>query len=374
MAALSNASSPLRGLRALRNRLVLFFAGVLTATLLVFGGTVYLAAVVAEAREDEPDHEKERELAAVRHLLALALLAGIPVALAASLGGAHLLSRHALATVGRIVRTANTLTLENLDARIPSAPHAGHEIEELIASLNAMLERISRAANSLRRFTADAAHELRTPLAVLSSEIEVCLHRPRDPETLHETLVTTLEGLGRLSRLVDVLLTLARSDAGELPVMRSEIDPAALLAQIAAPFEDVAAEREVLFVLASPEPTDPARRLQTDPLLLGRAIANLLDNACKFCSAGGTITVFLRSDPDATEITVRDSGPGMSAEDLARACDRFYRSPGHRGSTDGFGLGLALTREFMQVLGGRLILRSASPHGTEAILSLPTRL
>lgn len=373
MAALTNVS-PLRGLRALRNRLVLVFAGVLTATLLAFGGTVYLAAVVAEAREDEPDHEKERELAAVRHLLALALLAGIPVAIAASLGGAHLLSRHALATVGRIVRTANTLTLESLDARIPSAPHAGREIEELIAALNAMLDRVSRAANSLRRFTADAAHELRTPLAVLSSEIEVCLHRPRDPETLRETLVTTLEGLGRLSRLVDVLLTLARSDAGELPVTLSEVDPAALLAQIAAPFEDVAAERGVLFVLAPPESATPRPRLRTDPLLLGRAIANLLDNACKFCSVGGTVTVLLRSDPDATEITVRDSGPGMSAEDLARAFDRFYRSPGHRGSTDGFGLGLALTREFMRVLGGRLILRSASPRGTEAILSLPTRL
>lgn len=355
-------------LRALRVRLAIFFAAVLTAALLIFGGTVYVAAVVAEATEDEPEHEKERELAAVRRLLSLALLAGIPVAVSAAAGGAHLLSRHALGSIGRIIRTASTLTIEHLDKRIPSDPNAGSELEELVAVLNAMLDRIARAVVSLRRFTADAAHELRTPLAILSSDIEVCLHRPRDPETLLNTLGATLEGLGRLSRLVDLLLTLARSDADELPVASSLVEPAALIAQIAAPFEDVASERGVRLVLPPASPL----ALHTDPLLLARALANLLDNACKFCPAGGTVAVQLRPGPSSVEIAVCDSGPGMSAEELARVCDRFYRGPSHRGSTDGFGLGLALTREFMRVLGGHLTLKPIAPCGTEAILSLPT--
>ena len=358
-------------LRALRVRLMLFFAGVITAALLVFGSAVYLAAVAAEAVEDEPVQEKERELAAVRRLLALALLAGIPVAVTTAVGGAYLLSRHALFSIGQIVRTANTLTFENLDERIPNDPGAGRELEELVESLNAMLDRIAHAATSLRRFTADAAHELRTPLAALSSDIEVCLHRPREPQQLLDTLGETLEGLGRLSRLVDLLLTLAHSDADELPVAPTPVFPALLLAQIAAPFEDVAAERGVGLTLTLPDAAADACALHTDPLLLGRAFANLLDNACKFCPAGGTVAVQLRQEKDAVEIVVRDSGPGMTKDELARVGDRFYRGSGHRGATQGFGLGLSLTREFMRLLGGQLLLRPAAPRGLEAILSLP---
>lgn len=358
-------------LRALRVRLMLFFAGVITAALLVFGSAVYLAAVAAEAVEDEPVQEKERELAAVRRLLALALLAGIPVAVTTAVGGAYLLSRHALFSIGQIVRTANTLTFENLDERIPNDPGAGRELEELVESLNAMLDRIAHAATSLRRFTADAAHELRTPLAALSSDIEVCLHRPREPQQLLDTLGETLEGLGRLSRLVDLLLTLAHSDADELPVAPTTVSPASLLAQIAAPFEEVAAERGVGLTLALPDAAADACTLHTDPLLLGRAFANLLDNACKFCPADGAVTVQLRQAKDAIEIIVRDSGPGMTKDELARVGDRFYRGSGHRGATQGFGLGLSLTREFMRLLGGQLLLRPAAPRGLEAILSLP---
>lgn len=359
-------------LRALRVRLVLFFAGVLTAALLVFGSAVYLAAVAAEAVEDEPIQEKERELAAVRRLLALALLAGIPIAVTTAVGGAYLLSRHALFSIGQIVRTANTLTFEHLDERIPNDPGAGREVEELVDSLNAMLDRIARSATSLRRFTADAAHELRTPLAVLSSDIEICLHRPREPQQLLDTLGETLEGLSRLSRLVDLLLTLAHSDADELPVAPTTVYPASLLAQISAPFAEVAAERGVCLDLALPDSADDACALHTDPLLLGRAFANLLDNACKFCPAGSTVTVQLRQAQGAVDIVVRDSGPGMSQDELARVCDRFYRGSSHRSTTEGFGLGLSLTHEFMRLLGGQLVLRPAAPRGIEAVLTLPS--
>lgn len=361
-------------LRALRVRLVLFFAGVLTAALLVFGSAVYLAAVAAEAVEDEPIQEKERELAAVRRLLALALLAGIPIAVTTAVGGAYLLSRHALFSIGQIVRTANTLTFEHLDERIPNDPGAGRELEGLVESLNAMLDRIARAATSLRRFTADAAHELRTPLAALSSDIEICLHRPREPQQLLDMLGATLEGLSRLSRLVDLLLTLAHSDADELPVAPTTVYPASLLAQIAAPFAEVAAEREVCLTLALPDSADDDCAIHTDPLLLGRAFANLLDNACKFCPAGSTVTVQLRQAQGAVDIVVRDSGPGMSRDELARVCDRFYRGSGHRSTTEGFGLGLSLTREFMRLLGGQLVLRPAAPRGLEAVLSLPSAM
>lgn len=364
---------------ALRVRLVLCFAAVLTAALLAFGGTVYVAAVIAEAAEQEPEHEKQRELAHIRRLLVLASLLGIPITITAALSGARLLSRQALSSLGHMVRTANSLSLDQLDTRIACDPGAGREIEELVAALNAMLDRIACAAHSLRRFTADAAHELRTPLAVLSSEIEVCLRHPRDVETLRTTLGNALEGLGSLSRLVDVLLTLSRSDAGELPITPTVVDPVAFIMQLAAPFDDVAAERNLTLRIELPTRTTAHPTLHTDPLLLGRAIVNLIDNACKYASEGGTITVALRdaldatpdAAPDALQVIVSDSGPGMSEHDIEHACDRFYRSPIHRGRTEGFGLGLSLACEFTRILGGTLTLATAPSAGLVATLTLP---
>ena len=349
-----------------------FFAVVITATLLLFSASIYMVAQLTEQDDDDEYEYTESELAEEREHLLTTIAIALPVSLAAAIGGGFILAQRALKSLERVIQIAEQTSAENLSARIPEVRGAGHEVERLVAASNAMLDRIERAVSGLRRFTADAAHELRTPLAVLSSDIEVCLHRPRDPETLLNTLGATLEGLGRLSRLVDLLLTLARSDADELPVAASLVEPAALIAQIAAPFEDVAAERGVRLVLPPSAPPASPLALHTDPLLLARALANLLDNACKFCPAGGTVAVQLRPGPSSVEIAVCDSGPGMSAEELARVCDRFYRGPRHRGSTDGFGLGLALTREFMRVLGGHLTLKPIAPCGTEAILSLPT--
>ncbi|MFO0579748.1 MAG: ATP-binding protein [Polyangia bacterium] len=369
-------------LRALRVRLVLLFAAILVGVLLLFGGAVYLSAVAAEAAEDEPAAEKERELAAVRRHLAVALLGALPLGLGAAAGGGFLLGRRALRVLGEVVRTANALSLERLDQRIPVDTGAGLEVEELVRSLNAMLDRIERAAQGLRRFTADAAHELRTPLAALASEIEICLRRPREAPQLREVLGSTLEGLGRLSHLVEALLTLARSDAGALPCSPVACCPHALVAQLAEPYTAVADERGLRLVVEDVEAADGARpdeaaapSFQTDPLLLGRTLANLLDNACKFCAPGGSVRVRVerRREPDTLVITLHDSGPAPSAEELARAGERFYRGAAHRGSTPGFGLGLSLCREFMAALGGTLHLRRSEEGGTEARLTLPWR-
>lgn len=368
-------------LRALRVRFVLLFASLLTAALLAFGGAAYLAAVASEAAEEEPEAEKQRELAEVRKRISTALLAALPIALALAVGGAHLLGRRVFSTLSAIVRTASALSLERLDLRVPDAPGAGREIEELVHALNGMLERIEHAASGLSRFTADAAHELRTPLAALASEIEICLRRPRDEARLREVLETTLEGLGRLSLLVDTLLMLARSDAGALTASPRACDLCDLVEQIAEPYAAVAAQRELDLILdtGSASGTAPAGAgtCSTDPILLGRALANLLDNACKFCAPGGTIWVRLREGRDGAAqeggitLTVTDTGPAPSRAELARAGERFYRSPAHRGSTPGSGLGLSLCREFIAALGGALRLRRTADGGTEARIWLP---
>jgi signal transduction histidine kinase len=171
--------------------------------------------------------------------------------------------------------------------------------------------------------------------------------------------------------LVEVLLTLARSDAGELPVRKQRVDLDALLAQIAEPYYAVAAERHIE-VAIMPRSRDVAPLwLYTDPLLLGRALSNLLDNACKFTPEGGHVT--LRGDRTAAgvEISITDDGPGLCGDAAQRAFERFFRGTEHRGSTLGFGLGLPLTLEFSRALGGTVELQNNTAAGTRAVLRLP---
>lgn len=358
-------------LLSLRVRLGLFYAGLITLALLLFGAAVYVTAVVSEAEEDEPQADKDREIAAIRQRLLIALGAGIPAAVLVAGVGSSFMTRRTLRALGDIVATANTVGPDRLHPRLPSDERDDAEIQHLTFALNQMLDRVDRAVTGLRRFTADAAHELRTPLSSLLGAIEICLRRPRDSDALRAVLEDTMLGLGSLARLVEVLLMLARSDAGELPIARKEVDLEALLATVISPYEGVAAELGLTLRRASPP---PGLRLSTDALLLGRALANLLDNACKFTPTGGTVEVLARASGDSIEVVVRDSGPGLSEQDQDQLFQRFYRGAAHRGSTEGFGVGLALSREFISALGGSLRLSNRASGGTEAIVTLARQI
>jgi two-component system OmpR family sensor kinase len=343
----------------LRGRLARFYAFVLACVLLAFAGTVWVILEAEEAAEpplvqmiEPPEQTGTR--------LVLALLAALPIAIAVGAGGAVLISRRGLQPLDAVIATAGRINTENLAERI-AAPRAVDEVALLVTSVNAMLERLEHSVEGMRRFTADASHELRTPLGVLMGELEVTLRRERSPEELRGTIENTLEELGRLARLVDSLLTLARADASGLPLQAVDLDLAATVTRAIEPYEAVLAARKITLSLSCER-----ARAHADPLWVGRIVANLLDNACKFTPDGGRVEVRVRD----RAVEISDSGAGVPADEAARVFERFYRGALARAHTQGFGLGLPLAREIARAQGGELTLVA----GSRFLLELPPAL
>jgi signal transduction histidine kinase len=231
-----------------------------------------------------------------------------------------------------------------------------------------MIARLERSFEETRRFTADAAHELRTPLAVMRSAVEVALRSPREPEHYRRVLCEVLEEIERLSRLAEQLLFLCREDSG-----------LARLASIELRFDDlVRGTVEHMAVVANAK----GLALQTgdispcsirgDADQLRRLLFNLLDNAIKFTPVGGRVGVTLNRLNGHASVVVSDTGIGISPEQLPRVFDRFYRVDPARGpEADGTGLGLAICRSIAEAHGGRMVIESVPGEGTRATFTLP---
>jgi two-component system OmpR family sensor kinase len=339
----------------LKRRLAWFYALVLSLALIAFAGTVWAIIEAEEAKEppvvallEPPDQTGGR--------LLIALLCALPVALAVAVGGALLIARRGLQPLEKVVTTAERISTENLSERIDAS--GDDEIARLVAALNSMLQRLEQSVDGMRRFTADASHELRTPLASLMGELELLLMRPRSEAELRASAESTLEEMGRLSRLVESLLTLARADAKALPMKPIDLDLADLARKTAEPYAPI---RNLRWHV------DGASRAHADPLWVGRIIANLVDNACKFTPEGGEVAISVQG----TSIEVRDSGAGIPQGDAERIFERFYRGEAARAGTDGFGLGLPLAREIARAIGGELRLLP-SEKGAAFRLDLPS--
>jgi heavy metal sensor kinase len=349
--------------------MALFYAVLLAVVLATFAGTVWLIIQAEEAGEPPEVARLEAQLEAPDRTgqhLAIALGLALPVAIAIAVGGAVWIARRGLRPLDDVVDVTARISAERLEERVPERPGAVDEVTRLVHAVNAMLDRLERSVGGMRRFTADASHELRTPLATLLGELELALRRPRTPEELRGTVETTLEELQRLARLVESLLTLARSDASSLPTESRAVDLVEVARDAVGPYEALLAAREVTLVWDAPSPVTA----RADPLWAGRVIANLVDNACKLTPAGGTVTVAVRSEGERALVEVRDTGPGVPEGERARIFERFYRGESARAASDGFGLGLALGREIARSLGGELEALP-SDAGARFMLALP---
>ncbi len=228
---------------------------------------------------------------------------------------------------------------------------------------------IERAMAQMRQFMADAAHELRTPVAVLRSRAEVALQRERDPGAYAAALAAVGVEAERIGSIVDDLLTLARADAGERPIVRERV----YLDDMALDAVDgvrVLAERRGV-ELAVPEFEEAA--VEADPLLLRQLIVIVLDNAIKFTPAGGRVSLRVRAEGGRSAlILVEDTGIGIPAEDLTHIFDRFYRGDDARARGDGAGLGLAIARWIADAHGATIDVVSAPGSGTQVAIRFPT--
>ena len=295
------------------------------------------AGAVVVARSLEPREETLTRL--FRELL----IAGPLALLLASLAG-YGLAAAAFRPVEAMRRRAAAVTAAS-PGRLP-VPPARDEVSRLATTLNDMLARLQGSFEHERRFVSDASHELRTPLALLRTELELALRRPRTQAELEQALRSAYEETERLSRLAEDLLLIARADQGALPVRRERVPAAEVLAPVAARF---ATRARQLGRSVRTEETDAV--VDADPERVEQALGNLVDNA--LTHGTGAVVLFAHERDDVVELHVVDTGPGFPQEFVPRAFDRFSRADEARGR-GGTGLGLSIVD---------LVARA---HGTEA--------
>jgi heavy metal sensor kinase len=313
------------------------------------------------ARSEEQAHA---ELARIAWILGL----GLPLGALCAAAAGYSLARRALAPVDRLATRASAITAERLGERLP-VETPDDELGRLARAFNSTLARLEQSFDQMRRFTSDASHELRTPLTAIRSVGEVGLQQARSTETYREIIGSMLEEVDRLSQLVESLLTLSRADAGHLKLTRQTVELASLVRDTIAQLLVLAEEKDqsISTTLSRPAP------VQGDPVLLRRAIVNLLDNAIKFGPPGTQIRVTLTTDDGQIALSIKDEGPGIAEADQPHVFDRFFRADRARSrNAEGVGLGLAIARWVVEAHGGSIGLESQEGHGCTFRITLPS--
>jgi heavy metal sensor kinase len=305
------------------------------------------------------------DLRLVREVLFLAT----PLLLALAGFGGYLVAKRNLAPLGWMAEQARRISGSNLDTRLEIG-RAAEELEVLSVSFNELLARLDQTFGSMRRFVADASHELRTPIAVIRGEADVALSQERSAAAYRETLTVILDESRRLSRLVDDLLNLARADAGNVQLQLREFYFGDLLRDCCRSVQAMAAARGVAVECQSPEDA-PYRG---DEELLHRLAMNLLDNAIRHTPSGGRVGIALETGDAQLRIRVVDTGTGIAPEALPHLFDRFYRGDPARSRQDGgFGLGLAIVKWVAESHGGTVEVFSQPGAGSTFTVTLPIR-
>jgi heavy metal sensor kinase len=276
-----------------------------------------------------------------------------------------LLARGSLRPIAAITGTARRISASNLSERI-STTGSEDELDRLAETLNAMIERIEESVARMRRFNANAAHELRTPLALVCSQIELALEKPAAGEDLGRVLGDVLRRVRHLARAVDALLRLSQLEEG-LDREQVERVPIGELLETVLEFFEPMATQEGRVLEGGPF---PRAEVLGDRSWLLQLFSNLVDNAIKYCAPGDRIRIGAELRGREVLATVSDTGPGIPPEALAGIFDRFQRGAPPR-DREGFGLGLALAREIARAHGGSISVASDGRSGTTFSVHLP---
>jgi len=318
-----------------------------------FGSQPYTLQVAQDRSSDE---QVERNFA----LLFIAVLFGGVVASALI---AIIVTRRGLRPLREMTESLGRIGPDQLKQRIGSTGWP-RELQPLAIAFDQMLKRLDDSFTRLSQFSADLAHELRTPIANMLGEAQVALTRDRTAADYRETIESTVAECERLSRIVDNLLFVARVDAAREPIARKRFNARAAVEKIAEFYQTVADDHHVTITCSG------NGQIYADPDLFERAVGNLLDNALRFTPENGSIQIALCQREADFEVAISDNGCGIAPQHLPRVFDRFYRAESSRGS-DGAGLGLALVKSIVDLHGGSAIIESNLGRGTIVKLVFP---
>jgi heavy metal sensor kinase len=290
---------------------------------------------------------------------------GAAAFLVLAIAGGLLLSRQALRPVAESIAAARRLDPGDLSGRLPKTG-AGDELDELAETINGLLDRLAAYHAQVSRFTADASHELRSPLAAMRASVEVALQQPRTAADYRDVLASLGEQCERLTALVNGLLLLARVDAGEVLVRREVVNISALSEEAAEMYEPLAEERGIVFRWECRQGV----AVLGDAQRLRQLVTNLVDNAMKFTPPGGSVTLQVQQTGREAILTVADTGVGIGGEHLPHIFERFYQA-NHARSATGSGLGLSICRWIAEAHRGAISAESNPGAGTIFTVRLP---
>lgn len=353
------------------------------AAIVPFGGERLLMAARAPVRESQisrvvvASSTRSAELA-VGELVGTMLVIA-PLLLLISIGGAYVIAGRALRPIDGIINEVQAITDgRSLHRRLPSAG-VGDELERLATTLNEMMERLERSFGALRRFTADASHELKTPLAVLRADVERAMTPNVPPAERLIALEEALHETTRMADLVESLLTLARADERRFDL---HLEPVPLEALVREVFETAVILGEAGGLAVTMPVVEPVT-VAGDPTRLRQLFLNLITNAIKYTPRGGSVELTLESFGKTVAFSVRDTGVGISAADLTHIFERFWRADRARSrplltgdrpwmaERGGFGLGLAIGQWIAEAHGGSISVRSRLGRGSTFTVTLP---
>ena len=283
--------------------------------------------------------------------------------------GCWLLAERTLAPIIEVTEAAQGITADHLSRRLPLGNHPD-ELSQMVSSLNQMLDRLEKSFRRVRQFSGDASHELRTPLTILRGETEVTLRWAKHPDEFRDMLTSNMEEIDRMERIIESLLTLAKSEAGELTLEMKELSLSDLAQELYLQSRMLceAKQIEVQLILQ----VDEEIRIRGDDLRLRQLFLNLISNAVKYSSDGGRLDIVLAMEEGSARVDIVDTGIGIPAEHLPHIFDRFYRVDKARNRMDGgTGLGLAIVKWIAEAHGGSITVRSVVGKGSTFSVRLP---
>jgi heavy metal sensor kinase len=296
------------------------------------------------------------------------LLVSVPAFLVCAALGGYWMSRHALDPIDRIIQTARNISVQNLSSRL-DVPRTGDELQSLSETLNSMLERLETAFKKITQFTADASHELRTPVAVMRTRAELSLRRARSGDDYRDTVAQIHSELEKTTELIEKLMFLARTDSSAEPIPFTRLNLSEIVREVCTQGSALAEAKQVAF--RENLPAHPVW-IQGDEHLLRRLFLILIDNAVKYTPADGTVEVTVSEKNGSAVGEICDTGIGIAAADLPNIFERFYRADKARSrETGGAGLGLSIGRWIAEAHAGTIEVESTPGRGSTFQVRLP---